>query len=66
MSLSRQTPGLSELEKKNFQKRLEEEVLGRLKGIEEKAYAEAYALGLQDGRQKAFEEANSRDSRSSQ
>ena len=48
--------GLTELEHKNFQNRLEEQVLIRLKGIEEKAYAEAYALGLQDGRQKAFDE----------
>jgi flagellar assembly protein FliH len=48
--------GVSDLERKNFHNKLEEQVLTRLKSVEEKAYAEAYALGLQDGRNKAFEE----------
>lgn len=49
-----QSTGLSELDRKNFDERLEAEVLARLKPVEEKAYGEAYNLGLKEGREKAF------------
>jgi flagellar assembly protein FliH len=50
-----QNTGLTELERKNFQTRVEEETLKRLKVVEERAYAEAHALGMKDGRDQAFE-----------
>jgi flagellar assembly protein FliH len=48
--------GLSELERIAFQDKIETGVLEKLKTVEEKAYAEAYALGLADGEKKAFTE----------
>ena len=45
---------LSELEKQNFQARVQGEVLSRLKAVEEKAYAEAYNLGMKEGQDKGF------------
>jgi flagellar assembly protein FliH len=45
---------LSDLEKQNFQARVQGEVLSRLKVVEEKAYAEAYSLGLKEGQEKGF------------
>jgi flagellar assembly protein FliH len=50
--------GLSELEKKSFQEKVEAGVLQTLKEVEEKAYAQAYALGMADGEKKAFSESN--------
>ncbi|MCC6278013.1 MAG: hypothetical protein IT289_08875 [Oligoflexia bacterium] len=49
-----ETTGLSEIERKSFNARVEAEVLSKLKIIEEKAYGEAYSLGLKEGREKAF------------
>jgi flagellar assembly protein FliH len=49
-----ETTGLGEIERKNFNTRVESEVLTRLKAIEEKAFAEAYALGMRDGKDKAY------------
>jgi flagellar assembly protein FliH len=51
-----ETTKLSELEHKNFQTRVQGEVLSRLKAIEEKAYAEAHALGMKEGRDQGFQE----------
>ena len=48
--------GLSDLEKKSFQEKIELGVLQKLKEVEGKAYGEAYALGLSDGETKAFTE----------
>ena len=51
-----ETTGVNELEKKKFQERVEYEVLQRLKAVEEKAFQEAYALGLSDGKTKAYKD----------
>ncbi|MCB0407061.1 MAG: hypothetical protein KDD34_02590 [Bdellovibrionales bacterium] len=48
--------GITELQKKSLENRIEEMALERLQQVEEKAYAEAYDLGLIEGSQKAFEE----------
>lgn len=48
--------GISELQKKTIEDKIEEMALDRLKKVEEKAYAEAYDLGLIEGTAKAFEE----------
>lgn len=53
-----QTTGVSELERHNFQKRVEKRVLEVLKEVQEKAYKEAYDLGLKDGEKKAYEDSN--------
>jgi len=53
-----ETTGLGEIERKNFNTRVENEVLTRLKAIEEKAFAEAYALGMRDGREKSYADSN--------
>ncbi len=56
-SLTAQTTGLSALDQKSFQDKVEAEVLSRLKVIEEKAFSEAYALGMLDGKTKGFADA---------
>ena len=48
--------GVRALQKKNIDAQVEETVLDRLKEIEEKAYKQAYDLGLIEGTEKAFEE----------
>ncbi len=48
--------GISELQRKSIENKIEEMALDRLKNVEEKAYAEAYELGLIEGTAKAFEE----------
>jgi flagellar assembly protein FliH len=53
-----ETTGVTEQERRTYQEKLETEVLARLKAIEEKAFGEAYALGMQDGREKAFNDSN--------
>lgn len=45
-----------ELRQRNVEAKVEESVLQRMKEIEEQAYAQAYALGLQEGTDKAFKE----------
>lgn len=50
-----QTSGLTELQKKSQQELVEAEVLKKLKEVQEKAYAEAHALGMEDGKKQAFE-----------
>lgn len=48
--------GISELQRKSIENKIEEMALDRLKIVEEKAYREAYDLGLIEGTAKAFEE----------
>lgn len=48
--------GVTELRRKNIDAQVEDTVLERLKEIEEKAYKQAYDLGLLEGTEKAFEE----------
>ena len=48
--------GLLDLENKSFNDKIETQVLEKLKEIEEKAYADSFALGLVDGDKKAFAE----------
>ena len=48
--------GIAKLAKQNLEKKVEEEALKRLKNIEEKAYKEAYDVGLIEGADKAFQE----------
>lgn len=53
-----ESTGLGELERKKFNDIVEAKVIERLKAVEEKAYSEAYSLGTEDGRKKAFEDAS--------
>lgn len=52
--ISKQT-GIFETEKKKFEEEIENRVVEKLKEIQEKAYQEAYNLGLEEGRKQAFE-----------
>lgn len=47
--------GVAELEKISIEEKVEREALARLKDLQEQAYQQAYQLGLDEGRQKAFE-----------
>lgn len=51
--------GIARMERLSIEEKVEQEALARLKDLEEQAYREAYRLGLEEGRQKAF--AESRD-----
>jgi flagellar assembly protein FliH len=51
-----QQTGVSELERISLEEKVEHEVLARIKTMQEQAYQEAYQLGLDDGREKAFTE----------
>ena len=53
--LKRQT-GVDEIEMMNEDQRVELKVLQKLKDLQEKAYQEAYQLGLEDGKKLAFDE----------
>lgn len=46
--------GLAEVEEKKAESEIERKALEELKAIQEKAYSEAYELGLEEGRKKAF------------
>ena len=48
--------GMSDLQRKNAEAKIEEMALQRLKEVEEKAYKEAYELGMIEGTSKAFDE----------
>jgi flagellar assembly protein FliH len=48
--------GIIALRKRNIEAKLEDQILVDLKGIEEKAYKEAYDLGFIEGENKAYEE----------
>lgn len=47
--------GIFEKEKKKFEQEIDDKVIEKLKGVQEKAYREAYDLGLEEGRKSAFE-----------
>lgn len=49
--------GIHQLESEANEDQINERVLERMKEIEEKGYKEGYELGLADGREKAFQEA---------
>lgn len=48
--------GIADLNRQKVEQRVEQQALEKLKEVEERAYQEAYNLGLDEGRQKAFEE----------
>lgn len=49
--------GLAEIEEKRIDNEIEKKALEELKTIQEKAYSEAFEIGLIEGRKKAFDEA---------
>lgn len=50
--------GVEQLEEKSEEERIDEKTLEKLQVVQEGAYAEAYKLGLDEGRQSAFEKAS--------
>lgn len=48
--------GIAESERKSLEARVEKEVLQRLESVQEEAYKEAHRLGLDEGREKAYQE----------
>src|SRR5947207_15543097 len=53
-----QQVGITEIERASLEGRVEQLALEKMKQIEEAGYKEAYALGLEEGRKKAFEDNN--------
>ncbi len=51
-----QQTGIAELERLSMEEKVEKEALIRLQALQEQAYQEAYQLGLEEGREKAFNE----------
>lgn len=51
-----QHTGMAEIERLSMEERVEIEALKRLKELQEQAYQQAYQLGLDEGREKAFVE----------
>ncbi|MEQ1877496.1 MAG: FliH/SctL family protein [Bdellovibrionia bacterium] len=51
-----QQTGISEVERLSLNEKIEARALEKVKEVQESAYKEAYALGLEEGRQKAFDE----------
>lgn len=51
-----QQTGVAELERISLEEKVEREALAKLKEIEENAYQAAYQLGLDEGKEKAFQE----------
>lgn len=54
-----QQTGIAELERLSLEEKVEREALNRLKEFQEQAYQEAYQLGLDEGRERAFKEQSS-------
>lgn len=48
--------GVAELERLSIEEKVEREALARLKDLQEEAYQQAYQLGLDEGREQAFQE----------
>ena len=48
--------GVSETEKKETEAKVDALAVEKVKAVQEEAYKEAYEIGLEEGRQKAFEE----------
>lgn len=53
--LTAEQVGINEIQRKSIERKIEERALARAKTIEEKAYKEAYELGLIEGTEKAFQ-----------
>ena len=51
-----QQTGIADIERASLEERVEREALSRLKDLQEQAYKQAYALGLEEGREKAYQE----------
>lgn len=51
-----QQTGVAEIERASIEERVEREALSRLKELQEQAYKQAYQLGLEEGREKAYKE----------
>lgn len=51
-----QQTGIADLERVSIEERVEKEALSRLKELQEQAYKQAYQLGLEEGREKAYQE----------
>jgi flagellar assembly protein FliH len=51
-----QQTGIADIERASIEERVEKEALVRLKELQEQAYKQAYALGLEEGREKAYQE----------
>ena len=48
--------GIAAMERMSLEEKVEQEALSRLKELQEDAYKQAYQLGLDEGREKAFQE----------
>lgn len=48
--------GIADLERASIEEKVEREALARLKDLQEQAYQQAYQLGLDEGREMAFQE----------
>src|SRR4051812_21816858 len=48
--------GVAELERVSLEEKVEAEALAKLKEVQESAYQQAYELGLQEGRDRAYQE----------
>ncbi len=48
--------GIADLERVSMEEKVEREALSRLKDLQEQAYQQAYQLGLEEGREKAYQE----------
>ena len=53
--LAAEQAGIAQLQRDALNDKIEEEALQQLKAVEEKAYKEAYELGLSEGREQAFQ-----------
>jgi flagellar assembly protein FliH len=53
-----QQTGIAEIERASLEERVEREALVRLKELQEQAYKQAYQLGLEEGREKAYQESS--------
>jgi flagellar assembly protein FliH len=51
-----QQTGVAELERMSMEEKVEREALARLKDLQEQAYQQAYQLGLDEGRELAFQQ----------
>jgi flagellar assembly protein FliH len=54
--LVEESESMAEVKKRLFEEEIEESVLQRIKELEEEAYKKAYAVGLAEGTEKAFQE----------
>lgn len=50
--------GISELERASLESQVEKQAIEKIKSVQEAAYKEAYALGLEEGSKKAFSDNN--------